>query len=133
MGECLAPGKFRVVDFTVDHGGGTVATFMRSIRSVVLALTRFFDRTEHDYRRFNYLGEWHSHPSFKPTPSIQDISTVQSIADDPGVGANFVALVILKLRVGEDVQGSATVFRPSARPERARLIFRGRHEEAQEK
>ncbi len=76
MGECLEPGRFQLVDFTVDHGGGTFATFVRSIRTALKALARFFDRTMHNYRRFNYLGEWHSHPSFPPTPSLEGSATV---------------------------------------------------------
>ncbi len=123
MGECLQAGRFRVVDFTVDHRGGTVATFVRTLRAVPQALTRFFDRTEHDYRRFNYLGEWHSHPSFAPTPSSRDIESVQSIADDPEVGASFVTLLIVKLGDEKSISGSATIFREGASPEAATLVF----------
>ncbi len=125
MGECLEPGRFQVVDFTVDHGGGTVSTFVRSLRAVLQALTRFFDRTEHEYQRFNYLGEWHSHPSFAPSPSFRDIESVQSIADDPEVGANFVALLILRLSDETGIEGTATVFQVGVPPEAATLVFSG--------
>lgn len=123
MGECLAPGKFRVVDFTVDHGGGTVATFVRSLRTVVTALARFFHHTAHDYRRFNYLGEWHSHPSFLPTPSGRDFDSVQSIADDSNVGANFVTLLIVKLDSEGQIEGSATIFQACTLPAAATLVW----------
>lgn len=123
MGECLQPGRFRVADFTVDYGGGTIATFVRSLRAVLQALTRFFDQTEHDYKRFNYLGEWHSHPSFAPTPSTRDIESVQSIADDENVGANFVALLIVKLVAEHRVDASATIFRANTPPVPATIFF----------
>lgn len=125
MGECLHPGRFRVADYTVDHGGGTLATFVRSLRAVLRALNHFFDKTEHEYRRFNYLGEWHSHPSFSPTPSPRDIKSVQSIASDPEVGANFVALLVLRLRGDGEIEGSATVFQASAGPQSATLVLAG--------
>ena len=125
MGECLQPGRFRVADFTVDHGGGTIATFVRSLRAALQALTRFFDRTEHDYQRFNYLGEWHSHPSFAPIPSARDIEAVQSIADDEDVGANFVALLIVRLTAEHRIEGSATIIRANTRPISATLVFAG--------
>ncbi len=123
MGECLSPGRFRVVDFTVDHGRGTVVTFVRSLRAVLQALGRFFDRTEHHYQRFNYLGEWHSHPSFAPIPSSRDIESVQSIADDPDVGANFVSLLIVKIGGKKSIEGSVTIFQANASPEAATLVF----------
>ena len=125
MGECLHPGRFRVADFTVDHRGGTIATFVRSLRAVLQALTRFFDRTEHDYKRFNYLGEWHSHPSFAPTPSKRDIESVQSIVDDKDGGANFVALLIVNLTAEYRIDASATIFRGTTPPVPARLVFAG--------
>ena len=125
MGECMEPGYFRVVDFTADHGGGTVATFVRSLRWALQALSRFFDRTAHDYRHFNYLGEWHSHPSFSTIPSSRDLESAQSIADDPEVGANFVALLIVKLGEEGTIEGSATIFKASAPPEDATLLLTG--------
>lgn len=128
MGECLEPGRFRVVDFTVDHGGGTVATFVRSLRAVLQALTRFFDRTGHNYRRFNYLGEWHSHPSFSLTPSSRDIDSVQSIADDPEVGANFVSFLIVKLGEEGALEGSVTVFQAGVSPQRGAIVSTGTSE-----
>lgn len=130
MGECIEPGWFRIVDFTVDHGGGSVATFVRSLSAVLQALTRFFDCTDHNYQRFNYLGEWHSHPSFAPIPSNRDIGSVQSIADDPKVGANFVTLLIVKLDNKKRIEASATIFMVDASPETTSLVFSGEKEHA---
>ena len=129
MGECLQPGRFRVADITADHGGGTIATFVRSLRAALQALTRFFDRTEHDYRRFNYLGEWHSHPSFAPTPSNRDIESLQNIADDPEVGANFVVLLIVKLgREKQDRRERGRSSKPILRRNPETLVLAGEKE-----
>lgn len=123
MGECLESGRFRIVDFTVDLHGGTVTSFVRSLRGVLHALSRFFNLTAHDYRRFNYLGEWHSHPSFFPFPSSRDIKAGQSIADDPDVGANFIVLLIVKFSEEGVFEGSATIFKDGAPPEAAKLVL----------
>lgn len=126
MGECLEPGRFRVVDFTADHGGGTVMTFVRSLRGVFQALNRFFDQTAHEYCRFNYLGEWHSHPSFAPRPSCRDIESAQSIVDDSEVGANFVTLLIVKIGTDGAIEGGATIFQANVPPKEATLVLEGR-------
>lgn len=125
MGECLEPGHFRVIEFTVDHSRGGSYSFVRVLRQALEALFRFFDRTEHNYSKYNYLGEWHSHPSFDPIPSRRDIESVQSIADDPEVGATFVTLLILRLRGELEIEASGTIFVPDSHPEPATLVFEG--------
>jgi integrative and conjugative element protein (TIGR02256 family) len=79
-------------------------------------LNRFFERTGSDYKRFNYLGEWHSHPSFLPVPSETDLETMQSIVEDPQVGANFLVLMIVKLHGRREMQVSTTAFLPRLGP-----------------
>ena len=124
MGECLAPSRFRVADLTIQRRGGTLASFVRRVGEALSALARFFRRTREDYTRFNYLGEWHSHPSFSTRPSAKDVRSMVEIAEDPEVGANFVALVIARLEGGELV-GSASVFWPDGVYEEARLSLEG--------
>jgi len=75
-----------------------------------------FERTGADYKRFNYLGEWHSHPSFLPVPSETDLETMQSIVEDPQVGANFLVLMIVKLQGRREMQVSTTAFLPRLEP-----------------
>ena len=65
MGEDLGNGDFRVVEISVQRSGGTEACFIRNPEDHQTELDTFFARTGNDYSRFNYLGEWHSHPSFK--------------------------------------------------------------------
>jgi [CysO sulfur-carrier protein]-S-L-cysteine hydrolase len=98
MGEHLHGESFRLVDFSVQHSGGTVSHFTRDPSQHQAQLDAFFARTGSDFARFNYLGEWHSHPSFEPHPSFDDIQTMQSIVEDPNVGVNFLILIIARLR-----------------------------------
>lgn len=111
MGECVGEEQFRLVEVTVQRTGGSHAEFMRQPTTHQAQLDDFFTRTGNDYSRFNYLGEWHSHPSFEAVPSITDIGTMQSIVDDPIVGAHFLVLLIVKLS-GRAMELSATAFRP---------------------
>ena len=62
-------------------------------------LRAIFQQTGHDYTRFNYLGEWHSHPSFAPYPSRTDDLSMLQIVQDVEVGANFAVLLIAKLEL----------------------------------
>ena len=64
MGEHVADAVYRVRDLTIQHHGGTFASFMRLIQEILNPLKRFFHRMGYNFTRFNYMGEWHSHPSF---------------------------------------------------------------------
>ena len=111
MGECIESGRFRVADLTVQDKDGTSMTFIRAVRGALLALGRFFRRTGRQYTHFNYLGEWHSHPSFAAEPSARDIESMQEIAGDETVGANFLILLVVKKKANM-LEASATVFWP---------------------
>ena len=111
MGEHMGPGHFAVRHLTVQ-GGGRFATFIRQIQSALRALRKFFDQSGHDYARFNYLGEWHSHPSFSVQPSATDHQSMLDIVKDVRVGANFVVLLIFKLSRQGELEGSAHTYLP---------------------
>lgn len=97
MGEQLAPGHFRVVDFSVDRTSGTAAHFVRSPEHHQHALDDFFERTDADYRRFNYLGEWHSHPRFSVRPSPEDVNSMTDLVHGER-DITFATLMIVRLR-----------------------------------
>lgn len=124
MGECLEANRFRVADLTIQKRGGTFASFIRRVGEALSALARFYRRTGEDYTHFNYLGEWHSHPSFSVSPSGKDVRSMVEIAEDPKVGATFVVLVIVRLK-GGDLVGSASVFWPDGASEDAALSIEG--------
>lgn len=97
MGEQLAPDHFRIVDFSVDRISGSAAHFVRSPEHHRSALDAFFARTNADYRRFNYLGEWHSHPSFPVHPSPEDVLSMADLVRGER-DITFATLMIVRLR-----------------------------------
>jgi proteasome lid subunit RPN8/RPN11 len=109
MGEQLAPDYFRIVDFSVDDTTGTAAHFVRSPEHHAAALDRFFRKTGSDFKRFNYLGEWHSHPSFTVRPSHEDIMSMQSLVNGER-DIDFSALVIVRLRYLLLLEAAAYMF-----------------------
>ena len=131
MGEDLGGGLFRVVDISVQRAGGTRACFIRNPQDHRAYLDAFFARTGQDYTRFNYLGEWHSHPSFEAVPSTTDLESMQSIVSDPEVGVNFLALLIAKL-CRRQLEASATVFMPTTNPFSVPLSVESEREDREE-
>jgi [CysO sulfur-carrier protein]-S-L-cysteine hydrolase len=121
MGEHVRDEVFRVVDITVQRSGGDHACFIRQPKDHQKALKKFFARTGNDFTRFNYLGEWHSHPSFVPSPSTTDIATMQSMVADPSVGVNFLILLIAKRDVSGNFQASGTLFTADSSPRHVTL------------
>jgi hypothetical protein len=115
MGEHVRDEVFRVVSISVQRSGGSQICFIRQPQEHEAQLKEFFARTGADYTRFNYLGEWHSHPSFEPAPSDTDVQTMQSIVDDPTVGVNFLVLMIPRLEKRR-VELTATVVRRGGLP-----------------
>jgi len=116
MGEHVADGLFRVVEISVQRAGGTYACFIRRPEDHQEQLQKFFAENGNDYSRFNYLGEWHSHPSFEPAPSGTDIQSMQAMVEDPDIGANFLVLLVCRLATGGKIAATATVFRAMSEP-----------------
>jgi len=125
MGEDLGANTFAVRQVTIQRHGGTFAYFVRALQDILQPLARFFRLTDNDYRRFNYLGEWHSHPSFAPEPSSQDDASMWEIVEDPEVGANFAVLLIVRLGDGGAMEGTAAVYVPGKRRMQVELVLEG--------
>jgi hypothetical protein len=100
MAEHLGPNRFLVKEITV-HRRGAFASFVRLVEDAVGRLRSFFEQSRHEYTRYNYIGEWHSHPSFEPIPSPKDDASMIEIVQDPTVGANFAVLLVVKLIRGD--------------------------------
>ena len=112
LGEHIAGETFRLVEITVQLKGGTCGDFLRDPAAHQDQLQKFFERTGDDHTRFNYLGEWHSHPSFHPSPSLKDEATMSSLLASPEVGVNFLVLLIFRRRTMWGLDMSATLFQP---------------------
>lgn len=115
MGEHIGSDTFSVKDLTVQRKGGTFAAFIRIVSEILEPLRAFFDITKHDYKRYNYLGEWHSHHSFALAPSIQDHKTMFDIAADPQLGARFVVLLLVRIGDRGQIEGNVTVYLPNGK------------------
>lgn len=109
MGEQIEPGHFRVVDLSVDNETGGRAHFVRNPEAHANALDAFFRRTENQYDHFNYLGEWHSHPSFPVTPSVQDAASMVDLVHGER-GIDFAVLLIVRLHWWLRITCSCTLF-----------------------
>lgn len=98
FGEQIAEGDFRIVEATRQRfWGGTATTFKRrggGARRKILAL---HEKVGGNPERFNYLGEWHSHPRAPAWPSCQDEITMYDLLADQGEAVNFLVLLIVKL------------------------------------
>jgi len=116
MGEHVGLDTFRVKEITIQRKGGTFAAFVRIVSEILTPLRAFFDSTKHDYARFNYMGEWHSHHSFALSPSGTDHDTMLEMVDDPQLGARFVLLLLVKLNGNSQLEGSVTVYQPLKTP-----------------
>lgn len=126
MGERLSDDLFGIKDITIQHQQGNTTVFTRMVRDFLGPLRRFFLTTGRNFERYNYLGEWHSHPSFSLEPSSHDHEAMCAIVDDPCVGANFAVLVIVRLRKSTRacLEHSATVYLPGRRMYRAEVVRR---------
>lgn len=97
FGEQLMPSDFRAIEFTLQKRPGKFAQFIIDIVQAAQDAVRFFERTEHRYTHFNYIGEWHSHPSFKVQPSNTDLATMRALVSNQEFQGNFAVLIIVRL------------------------------------
>lgn len=113
--EQLAAAHFRVMDFSLSAHSGSRTTFTREPELHRQALNDFFCRTGHDFTHFNYLGEWHSHPSFSTHPSLDDIATMTDLVEN-NKEITFAVLMIVRLRFQFWIDYTFTVFVRGAAP-----------------
>lgn len=111
-GEQLAPSHFLVTHLTVQHAPGTISRFIVDLTQATQDAFTFFQRTQRKYTRFNYIGEWHSHPSYAVLPSGTDRSTMQALVTDPAFKGHFAVLLIARLD-GETLTAGAWLFDPA--------------------
>ncbi len=111
FGEQLAPSDFRITELTIQARRGSFARFIVDLLQAARDAIRFFDRTEHRYTRFNYIGEWHSHPSFEISPSATDAQTMIQLVTDTAFRGSFAILIIVRLD-GEILSAGAWLFDP---------------------
>jgi len=119
--EQLAAGRFRIIDLSLDDFSGSHNAFRRDQKVHRETLDQFFRRTGCDYQRFNYLGEWHSHPSFSVRPSGEDIHTMADIVTSHSSTISFAVLLVVRLRFLWWLDYSLTIFARDRSPKGARI------------
>lgn len=119
-GEQLAPSFFRITHLTLQARPGTIARFMVDLWQAASDAIRFFDATKHQYARYNYLGEWHSHPSFAVEPSTTDAQTMRDLVRDAEFRGSFAVLMIVRLDP-DALKSGAWVFAPTGAEHRISL------------
>nr|WP_256441904.1 Mov34/MPN/PAD-1 family protein [Cupriavidus sp. AcVe19-6a] len=118
--EQIGDGRFLVVDLSVQRNG-THSHFERDPVQHREFIRRFHERMGHKPERFNYLGEWHSHPAYPATPSDVDFRQMQDLIENEEQKSTFLVLMIVKLGPEGALLGSAHGFRPGVLPARGRL------------
>lgn len=121
FGEQLAPSDFRTIELTFQKRPGTFARFIVDLIQATRDAVRFFDRTGHRYTRLNYIGEWHSHPSFEVRPYDTDIATMRELVTDRDFRGNFAVLMIARLDPDNNLNIGAWLFDPSGREQSVTL------------
>jgi proteasome lid subunit RPN8/RPN11 len=112
FGEQLAPSNFVATELTLQRRPGTFARFVVDLIQAARDAVRFFDRTAHQYTRYNYIGEWHSHPSFAVRPSEVDVAAMRRLVRDPDFKGGFAVLMITRLE-GDELTCGAWMFDPA--------------------
>lgn len=120
FGEQLAPSDFDVTELTIQARRGSFARFMVDLLQAARDAMHFFDRTKHHYTRYNYIGEWHSHPSFAVYPSGTDLATMRALVGDARFAGSFAVLMIVRLD-GGTLSAASWVFDPQGNEFEANL------------
>ena len=116
VGEHLGGDRFRLVAMSVQRRGGGRARFRRDPVAAARFVEDTIEEAGGDATRFNYLGEWHSHPGMSASPSATDLAQMQTIVDDPAEIATFAVLTVVSWRPA-GLELSATLFRAGSDPE----------------
>jgi len=120
FGEQIAPSQFQITELTVQSRRGTIARFVVDLVEAARTAFNFFQRTGHDYARFNYIGEWHSHPRFDVRPSSTDTSTMREMVTSVDFRGSFAVLMIVRLD-GTQLRSGAWLFDPKGRGQSVKL------------
>ena len=118
--EQLAPGEFELVGFTVDLAVGTHNRFASLPKTHGAQLDDILAANADRTGRVDYLGEWHSHPTFLPVPSDIDVAAMTKMVEESG--PSFATLLIVRLMGEAVLQATITTFQRGQPPEQGQLI-----------
>lgn len=118
--EQLAPGEFELVGFTVDLDVGTHNRFASLPMTHGEQLDKILNANSDRTGRVDYLGEWHSHPTFPPVPSDIDVAAMTKMVEKSG--PSFATLLIVRLLGVAVLEATITTFQRGLPPEQGQLI-----------
>ena len=110
FGEHVDNDEFRLLEITKQRRKGDEVSFRRKPREAKRSLKKLRAAYDNDHTRFNYLGEWHSHPNAPAIPSRLDGETMQGLLADPKSDAHFLVLIIVRLNERDELELSANAF-----------------------
>lgn len=110
FGEHVGEADFRIVEATTQARGGNDVAFRRKAGKARRDLKALARRHGNDPERFNYLGEWHSHPNAPAAPSRVDELTMKELLADPDTNVNFLVLLINRLTDRGALEMSAVAY-----------------------
>ena len=122
FGEQLSPSSFLASTLTFQKQKGTFARFFVDLTQAAQDALSFFNKTQHRYSRFNYIGEWHSHPSFTVHPSATDIESMRNLVTVSTFKGSFAILMIVKLD-GNAIKLGGWLFDPCGREFQIQLEY----------
>jgi proteasome lid subunit RPN8/RPN11 len=121
VAEQIAPGEFELVGFTVDLEVGTRDRFHSFPSLHNEQLDQLLAENGNRLGRVDYLGEWHSHPTFPPVPSEMDMAAMIDMVENSV--PSFAALVIVRLLGAAKIEATITTFQRGEPPVKGRLII----------
>ncbi|MES0881811.1 Mov34/MPN/PAD-1 family protein [Roseibium sp. SCP14] len=120
MARQITPGQFEIVDFSVDELTGKRAQFVRDHVFHNTFLDAFFEKTGYDYEKYNYIGEWHSHPKLPIYPSLTDLKSMEDLVNGERQ-IPFAVLLIVRSDTPREFLAIATFHQNGAIPEPVRI------------
>ena len=102
-GACFAYHKdeevFEIIDTYISKYKGTKFFANLIVNRKYKKFEKLFYKSKgHDYKHYNYIGDWHSHPSFECVPSIFDKKEIDDELNHSN--AYFLIQIILKVKEG---------------------------------
>jgi len=94
--EHLGDNIFKIDSVYLEPKPGTTTYVKLVVNRVYQAFQNSFHKKhQYHFSKFNYIGDWHSHPLFECIPSSFDVEEVQK--DLKNSNANFLVQLILKV------------------------------------
>lgn len=128
MARQIAPGKFEIVDFSVDEVTGDREQFVRNTMLHDGVLNDFFERTGRDYSNFNYIGEWHSHPNLPVVPSVTDLTSMENLVNGER-DIPIAALLVVRSDDPSEFTATATFHQRATQPVPVRILLTNKRRE----